>query len=144
MYTVSKGPSKIVAKTRRITQNLDRLETIRDLSRKPMDSIEENLSSTPKAIFHNNGRKSGLQRNHQEAISPHHEEIIRYINESWNHVANTPLEQQSPVHSPSSSPEPSSTLYYVDSPSAIMQNFKPFDLESWWGRRLFHNITKTL
>ncbi|XP_026474392.1 mapk-regulated corepressor-interacting protein 1 [Ctenocephalides felis] len=144
MYTVSKGPSKIVAKTRRITQNLDRLETLRDLSRKPSDTFEENPSSTPKPIFHTNGRKSGSPRNQQEVISPHHEEIIRYINESWNHIANSRFEPYSPVHSASSSPEPASTLYYVDSPNAIMQNFKPFDLESWWGRRLFHNITKTL
>lgn len=23
-------------------------------------------------------------------------------------------------------------------------DFKPFDLESWWGKRLFNNITKSL
>lgn len=38
-----------------------------------------------------------------------------------------------------------SNLYYKDSaPSPVLRDFKPFDLESWWGKRLFHNITKSL
>lgn len=33
---------------------------------------------------------------------------------------------------------------WVEPPSPALNDFKPFDLESWWGRRLFHNITKSL
>lgn len=33
---------------------------------------------------------------------------------------------------------------WVEPPSPALNDFKPFDLESWWGRRLFQNITKSL
>lgn len=36
------------------------------------------------------------------------------------------------------------STYYVGTPSPALNDFKPFDLESWWGRRLFNNITKSL
>lgn len=36
------------------------------------------------------------------------------------------------------------STYYVGTPSPVLNDFKPFDLESWWGRRLFNNITKSL
>lgn len=26
----------------------------------------------------------------------------------------------------------------------IISDFKPFDLETWWGKRLYNNITKSL
>lgn len=35
-------------------------------------------------------------------------------------------------------------LYHNDPPSPALQDFGAFDLESWWGRRLFNNITKSL
>lgn len=35
-------------------------------------------------------------------------------------------------------------MYYTDKPDPRLQDFKPFDLEAWWGRRLYHNITKSL
>lgn len=44
----------------------------------------------------------------------------------------------------SSTSSTSSSIYYVDQPSPILNDFKPFDLESWWGRRLYQNITKSL
>lgn len=38
--------------------------------------------SVPKPVFHCNGKKSMHQRIHQDSITPQHEEIIRYINDS--------------------------------------------------------------
>lgn len=35
-------------------------------------------------------------------------------------------------------------VYHNDPPSPALQDFGAFDLESWWGRRLFNNITKSL
>ncbi|XP_055312689.1 uncharacterized protein LOC129574563 [Sitodiplosis mosellana] len=35
-------------------------------------------------------------------------------------------------------------IYHNDPPSPALDDFGPFDLESWWGRRLFNNITKSL
>lgn len=38
----------------------------------------------------------------------------------------------------------SSTLHYVGRPNQCLSTFKPFDIEAWWGRRLFNNITKNV
>ncbi|XP_063979952.1 MAPK regulated corepressor interacting protein 2-like [Diachasmimorpha longicaudata] len=152
MYTVSKGPSKIVAKTRRgINQNLERLETLRDLTRKA-DPVEEEINDdeisrqAPKPVFNVNGRSklcSTRQQRIQEVITPQHEELIKFVYESWSQVDGNRgrkeiAEQPHEVEGPSS-------LYYNDGePNGILQDFKPFDLESWWGKRLFNNITKSL
>ncbi|XP_077285876.1 MAPK regulated corepressor interacting protein 2 [Arctopsyche grandis] len=147
MYAVSKGPIKIVTKARRgISQNLERLETFRD-SRKSSPSDSTDVITLPKPVFHLNGKKSMHQRIHQDSITPQHEEIIRYIYDTWNQVAECDSEPTSPsdedhVYTVSVAP---SNLYYKDSePSPVLRDFKPFDLESWWGKRLFHNITKSL
>ncbi|XP_034240810.1 MAPK regulated corepressor interacting protein 2 [Thrips palmi] len=144
MYTVSKGPSKIVAKTRRgISQNLERLDTLRD-ARKSTDSKEDQdyVINTPKPVFHMNGKKSNHNRYHQEVISPQHEEIIKFIYDSWTTVCK---ECEVEPQEDGQSPQPPSPVYYNDcEPSELLQDFKPFDLESWWGKRLFNNITKSI
>lgn len=35
-------------------------------------------------------------------------------------------------------------MYYTDKPDPRLKDFKKFDLEAWWGRRLYQNITKSL
>ncbi|XP_015523320.1 MAPK regulated corepressor interacting protein 2 isoform X2 [Neodiprion pinetum] len=149
MYTVSKGPSKIVAKTRRgISQNLERLETLRDLTRKSdPDENHDVTNHVPKPVFHINGKSKFSSQRHlqnQEAITPQHEELIKFVYESWSQVST----QNSESSDGSECPEPCSPgaiVYYNDGePNVVLQDFKPFDLESWWGKRLFHNITKSL
>ncbi|KAL0108762.1 hypothetical protein PUN28_014119 [Cardiocondyla obscurior] len=126
MYTVSKGPSKIVAKTRRgISQNLERLETLRDLTRKTdIEDDHEIICHVPKPVFHVNGKSKFISQRHQmqEVITPQHEELIKFIYECSK----------------------DSIVYYNDGESNNLHDFKPFDLESWWGKRLFNNITKSL
>ncbi|CAK9797055.1 MAPK regulated corepressor interacting protein 2 [Anthophora quadrimaculata] len=149
MYTVSKGPSKIVAKTRRgISQNLERLETLRDLTRKAdPDDDHEITRHVPKPVFHMNGKSKLSSQRHQmqEVITPQHEELIKFVYESWNQV-NTRQRSESSDGSDCSEPSsPNSIVYYNDGePNVTLQDFKPFDLESWWGKRLFNNITKSL
>ncbi|KAF7995477.1 hypothetical protein HCN44_006584 [Aphidius gifuensis] len=144
MYTVSKGPSKIVAKTRRgINQNLERLDTTRDSSKKN-DSTEDTNNDeisrlAQKPVFNVNGKNKFVSQRHrtQEVITPQHEELIKYVHESWSEVED----------SARASEETNSTeaVYYNDGePNDVLQDFKPFDLESWWGKRLFNNITKSL
>ncbi|XP_043484144.1 MAPK regulated corepressor interacting protein 2-like [Leptopilina heterotoma] len=149
MYTVSKGPSKIVAKTRRgINQNLERLETLRDLTRKPdPDDDQDVIRHVPKPVFHMNGKSKLNSQRHQiqEVITPQHEELIKFVYESWSQV-NIRQRNSSSNGSDCSEPSsPSSIVYYNDGePNDILQDFKPFDLESWWGKRLFNNLTKSL
>ncbi|XP_039285317.1 uncharacterized protein LOC111055401 [Nilaparvata lugens] len=70
-----------------ITQNLERLENLRDSARKTVDTEQIEIISVQKPIFHMNGqKKSSISRSQQEAISPQHEEIIKFIFESWNSV----------------------------------------------------------
>ncbi|CAH4006603.1 MAPK regulated corepressor interacting protein 2 [Pieris brassicae] len=149
MYTVSKGPSKIVAKTRRgLSQNLERLDSRKDYNRKSSDSDNDEIISMPKPIFHSNGKKTLHQRIQHSVLTPQHEEMIRYINETWTQTANFDSEPSTPtstIGSGSSSPAPSTSLYYQDDePSPVLQDFKPFDLDTWWGKRLFQNITNSL
>ncbi|CAH2039466.1 unnamed protein product, partial [Iphiclides podalirius] len=149
MYTVSKGPSKIVAKTRRgLTQNLERLDSRKDHNRKSSDSDNGEVLNMPKPVFHSNGKKTIHQRIQHHVITPQHEEIIRYISETWTQTANgdsEPSTPTSPIGSGNSSPAPPTNLYYHDdAPSPVLHDFKPFDLETWWGKRLFQNITNSL
>ncbi|XP_076170006.1 MAPK regulated corepressor interacting protein 2 isoform X2 [Ptiloglossa arizonensis] len=149
MYTVSKGPSKIVAKTRRgISQNLERLETLRDLTRKAdPDDDHEITRNVPKPVFHMNGKSKLSSQRHQlqEVITPQHEELIKFVYESWNQVNTRQRSESSDGSDCSENSNPHSIVYYNDGePNDTLQDFKPFDLESWWGKRLFNNITKSL
>lgn len=146
MYTVSKGPSKIVAKTRRgVSQNFDRLENSRENTRKPAD-VDNNdvITSVPKPIFHNISKRATQIHREQDVISPQHEEIIRYIHDSWSTVCLQYRRHYAVPKEPANN-NVQSIVYYNDGErSPVLQDFKPFDLESWWGKRIFNSITKSL
>ncbi|XP_034659157.1 MAPK regulated corepressor interacting protein 2 [Drosophila subobscura] len=175
MYTISKGPSKIVAKTRRgMVQNFEKFESIKESSRKN-GSFDLNSPGTSE---HNNIPRPFFQQSvskrttptkliEDEVITPQHEEIIRYINDSWNMLVAPNPYDSSTLDKPCEKPvadannnnatnpveciiankpfaTSASAAVWVEPPSPALQDFKPFDLESWWGRRLFQNITKSL
>lgn len=187
MYTVNKGPSKLVAKTRGgLSQNFEKIESIREMSRKcaengAYDLTEMNgprpvFQQTRKTAHHNhhhhnnsyhNGRDhfGGIGATEDEEPSPQHEELVKFIRDSWNSVsfvdsAGTIVEEVSAISPPASShnhqshsikansPPASSSrrlaVYHDEPPSPLLKDFGAFDLESWWGRRLFNNITKSL
>ncbi|XP_046404562.1 MAPK regulated corepressor interacting protein 2-like isoform X1 [Ischnura elegans] len=144
MYTISRGPSKFVAKTRRgLPQKLERLETLRDTTaKKGCDIEEEQVMNGPKPVFHLvNGKRSGpYHRSQQEVITPQHEDLIKFIYDSWNRVCKE-YEDEGGENCHGST----SVIYYEDGePNGVLQDFKPFDLESWWGKRLFNNITNSI
>ncbi|XP_005177191.2 uncharacterized protein LOC101892651 [Musca domestica] len=164
MYTISKGPSKIVAKTRRgISQNFEKFETIKESGRRNNDASSPENLSVPKPVFQTKKICSHPKLVEEEVLTPQHEEIIKYINDSWNIVvaqnpydrspkntnavtidANNNTTAASLIKSSTSPSQTASSLYCVEPPSPVLSDFKPFDLESWWGRRLFNNITKSL
>uniref|UniRef100_A0A1A9W4D3 Protein FAM195A n=1 Tax=Glossina brevipalpis TaxID=37001 RepID=A0A1A9W4D3_9MUSC len=166
MYTVSKGPSKIVAKTRRgLSQNFEKFETIKESSRRNNDSNSPEKNIVPRPVFQTKKFYTHTKIVEEEAITPQHEEIIKYINDSWNIVVAQNPYDRTPSNLPiadannntgnvmtttsltkayTSSAQTASSLYCVEPPSPVLSDFKPFDLESWWGRRLFNNITKSL
>ncbi|CAG9806864.1 unnamed protein product [Chironomus riparius] len=150
MYTISKAPSKLVAtKTRRgLPQNFEKIETIREMSKKSASDNSE--FSVPKPVFqqrksHNYMKSHQHYQQSQEILSPQHEELARYMNESWKLViAENPYDASSDSGSTCSSTSSSSSYtYYVDQPSPSA-DFEPFNLELWWCRRLYQNITKNV
>ncbi|XP_070149951.1 MAPK regulated corepressor interacting protein 2 [Polyergus mexicanus] len=149
MYTVSKGPSKIVAKTRRgISQKLERLDTLRDMTRKTDPEDDHEITrNVPKPVFHMNGKSKLISQRHhmQEDISPQHKELVLYIRQSWNQVSTLQRCECCNGTECTEFCNSNSIVYYNDGePNDSLQDFKPFDLESWWGKRLFNNITKSL
>jgi len=159
MYTISKAPSKLVAtkSTRRgLPQNFEKIETIRESSKK--STSDSNDFSVPKPVFQTSRKSHNYLKSHhhhhqnQEILSPQHEELVRYMNDSWKMVIaenpydapDSPDTSSTCSFSSSTSSSSSSYSYYVDQPSPVLKDFKPFDLESWWGRRLYQNITKSL
>nr|XP_022902123.1 MAPK regulated corepressor interacting protein 2-like isoform X2 [Onthophagus taurus] len=50
-----------------------------------------------------------------------HEDLIRYIHDSWNQVSQE-LDK--------------TAVYYREQENHHLRNFEPFDLEAYWGRRV--------
>lgn len=140
MYALNKGPYNILAKTRRgLPQKLDNLENQREhLGKKPGEAVTADMSS-PRPVFHVNGRRSHMHRNHHEAITPQHEEITTYIHESWKSVNR---EYESTKQS-TDGKVPKVVYYQDNSTNPQLVNFEPFDLELYWGERLLQNIKQS-
>lgn len=141
MYTVTKGHSKIAAKTRRgFTQKLDSLESQRELARKNSDFDSTAEMSSPKPVFHQvNGKQRSNSQRIQPEVTPYHEEIVRYISDDWNKIYRE--YEMNKQQSSETRGAPNITYYQDKSSPSLLQNFKPFDLENWWGKRLFHTLT---
>ncbi|KAJ8924549.1 hypothetical protein NQ315_000698 [Exocentrus adspersus] len=148
MYNI-KGPSKIVTKTttrRGISQTMD---NYRDHNRNRLMESDQYDSTVPKPVFHKDVIKKQSpggpkQETSQENISPQHEEIIKFVHESWNAVCSE-LDQENGDSDDSASPHSEHSIcYYEDEPCLSLQDFKPFDLESWWGKRLYAYITNSV
>lgn len=89
----------------------------------------------------------------QPIPSPQYEELIRYIRDTWNLLSDeseNSAENQAHASSDRSTNhshinrKKKTIVYHNDPPSPELHDFGAFDLESWWGRRLFDNITKSL
>jgi len=147
MYTISKGPSQIVAKTRRgLAQKLESMDSIRDMTRKNSDSDEiessANPVSPPRPVFQavSSKRHCSSHRHHQpEILTRAQQDLIKYVYERWQRVNRELKTTNLPPN------QGSSVTYYQDaSPNPALQDFEPFDLEGWWGRRLYHTLTQSV
>merc|ERR1712071_159199 len=147
MYTISKGPSQIVAKTRRgLAQKLESMDSIRDMTRKSSDLDEIESSATPvcppRPVFQtvSSKRHCSNHRHHKpEILTRAQQDLIKYVYERWQRVNRE-------LKTPNSPPNQSSNVtYYQDaSPNPALQDFEPLDLEGWWGRRLYHTLTQSV
>ncbi|XP_067126361.1 MAPK regulated corepressor interacting protein 2-like [Centruroides vittatus] len=160
MYALSKGPYNVLNRTRRgLTQKLDNLENPRDHPGKKSGDfgITADMSS-PKPVFQPiNDRRSHSHRNHQETITPQHEEITTYIHETgsisflidfvflfslkaWKLI----FREYESTKQTSVDGKVARVVYYQDRNSnQRLKNFEPFDLELYWGERLLQNIKQS-
>ncbi|XP_042234142.1 MAPK regulated corepressor interacting protein 2-like isoform X3 [Homarus americanus] len=129
MYNVSRGPSRIINRTRRdLSQKLESLDQVRELTRKNSvtEDAEHTTMSSPRPVFQSvgGGNKGGRSTNGRaqphDTITPQHEELIRFFND-WNGIA----------------------YYQEKTEHPALQDFKPFDLEAWWGKRIYQNLTQS-
>uniref|UniRef100_A0A8C7X6G9 MAPK regulated corepressor interacting protein 2 n=1 Tax=Oryzias sinensis TaxID=183150 RepID=A0A8C7X6G9_9TELE len=97
-------------------------------------------SPAPKIVFNRlNGRRHscGVPKESQgaaEGFTAAHEENVRFVHEVWQEVEQK-LEdrrESSDHHGP--------VQYTEKTPSAVMKNFVPIDLEEWWAQRFLANI----
>eukprot|EP00094_Tigriopus_californicus_P011673 TCALIF_11278-PA protein Name:"Similar to FAM195A Protein FAM195A (Bos taurus)" AED:0.39 eAED:0.39 QI:0/0.8/0.66/1/0.8/0.66/6/238/174 len=162
------GPTQIVQKTRRgLSQKLEQVDMLRDLTRKPSKKGSKSHKTKPEpgpdktsTDLSNNSPNvvSGLQMNQvptfqsispalkrtqlkstQEQLSPQHEEMVKFVNDRWSIV-----EKEISQSSAQANPSPSLAQYYQEVElSPALRNFEPFDLENWWGKRLYHHLIKT-
>ncbi|KAJ8319219.1 hypothetical protein KUTeg_004310 [Tegillarca granosa] len=91
--------------------------------------------SSPKPTFnhnHVNGKRGGLSRPNSipnDSLPPQHDEIVRFLTESWNKVRR---EMDLP---PQRQTEGGPIIYRDKNPNPVLLDFKPFDLEEYWGQR---------
>jgi len=140
MYTITRGPSKLV--TQRRTGPTQQIESkFADLKLKPTSWLASN-SPPPKIVFNRlNGKRyhsASTQKAESQAdgFTPAHEENVRFVYEAWQEV-----EQKlgdGDVGGPSGGQGP--VQYTEKTPSAAMKNFVPIDLEEWWAQRFLANI----
>ncbi|XP_067672749.1 MAPK regulated corepressor interacting protein 2-like [Haliotis asinina] len=138
MYALSRGPSKIVASTRRgPPKQLDSLES-RDISSKRAPG--EPVMSSPKPVFNVNGKRAHVNRSNsapQEPISQQHEDIVKYLNDAWNKVRHE-------LEVGKKSERENAPLWYKErNPNPRLQGFKAFDLEEFWGKRTLEKLDLT-
>ncbi|KAK3877240.1 hypothetical protein Pcinc_018039 [Petrolisthes cinctipes] len=137
MYKISGIRSR-----RDANQKLENLDQIRELTR---DADQPTMSS-PRPVFQpvGGGGKSGRSTNGrpppQDVITPQHDELIRFFHESWGRVCKELEMGKQNGHDGRGS---GITYYEEKSEHPALHDFKPFDLEAYWGKRLYQNLTQS-
>lgn len=138
MYTITRGPSKLV--TQRRTGPTQQVESkFSDLKLRPTSWLSSN-SPPPKIVFNRlNGKRyhsAAAQKAESpaEGFTPAHEENVRFVYEAWQEV------EQKLGDGGETSNSQGPIQYTEKTPSAVMKNFVPIDLEEWWAQRFLANI----
>ncbi|XP_057699035.1 MAPK regulated corepressor interacting protein 2 [Corythoichthys intestinalis] len=141
MYTITRGPSKLVTQ-RRTTAPTQQIESqFAELKRKPTKWFTSN-TPPPKIVFHRfNGKTYHVPSAQKvnspaEGFTPAHEENVRFVYEAWREVEQKLGDGNDGKSTGSRGP----VQYTEKTPSAVMKNFVPIDLEEWWAERFLANI----
>ncbi|XP_054615315.1 MAPK regulated corepressor interacting protein 2-like [Dunckerocampus dactyliophorus] len=135
MYTITRGPSKLVTQRRTgPTQPLD--NKTNDFKHKQTSWSLPELPA-PKIVFNRpNGKKYHLpppsipaDPQQDGGLTAAHEDNVKFVHEAWQVVVQQEQQTQA-LH------------YEDDSPSPHMDTFVPLDLDEWWAQRFLANIDK--
>ncbi|XP_055220820.1 MAPK regulated corepressor interacting protein 2 [Gorilla gorilla gorilla] len=157
MYTITKGPSKLVAQRRtgptqqqvegRLGELLKCRHPAPPTSQPPRAQPFAQppgpwpLSSPgPRLVFNRvNGRRapstSPSLEGTQETYTVAHEENVRFVSEAWQQV------QQQLDGGPAGEGGPRPVQYVERTPNPRLQNFVPIDLDEWWAQQFLARIT---
>ncbi|KAL7633178.1 UNVERIFIED_CONTAM: hypothetical protein RMT77_016548 [Armadillidium vulgare] len=147
MYNVASawGPSRIVNKTRReFNQKLEKLDILRDLtksnkSKEEMSNLPPQMSNSPKPVFLRTHRMNNVRTNYhhyEPPISSQHQELIKYFNDSWDRVRK---EYDEGKQNAADNRGEGILFYERDTKHPDLENFKPFDLDLYWGKKMYKN-----
>ncbi|XP_049810252.1 MAPK regulated corepressor interacting protein 2-like [Schistocerca nitens] len=85
-----------------------------------------------------NGKRPNSQRMQPDITTPQHDDLIKYICDSWNKVTRE-LENFSQNGSENGKGGPCVLYYAEQDTNPQLKDFEPFDLEAWWGQRVVKN-----
>ncbi|XP_020295854.1 mapk-regulated corepressor-interacting protein 1-like isoform X1 [Pseudomyrmex gracilis] len=123
---------------------MNRTIYIRSVSRERAHKITP-VSRSQTTMTTMNGKKpSSIPSKHQSEAVTQHCELIKYILDSWNSVSRELDMSHSQSHSNSSNHKNGATVTYYQEhePNPHLKNFKPFNLEAYWGQRVVQTITR--
>ncbi|XP_014442495.1 MAPK regulated corepressor interacting protein 2 [Tupaia chinensis] len=152
MYTITKGPSKLVAQRRsgppqqQVEGRLGELLKCRqpppasDPPRAQPPGPWPLSSPGPRLVFSRvNGRRphatSPSLEGTQETYTLAHEENVRFVSEAWQQVE----QQLDGGQAKESGPRP--VQYEERTPNPRLQSFVPIDLDEWWAQQFLARIT---
>lgn len=155
MYTVSKGSSKIINRTRHgISQKLEGLDTVRELTRKSSPDSSPPSSpdiSSPRPVFSRRCHHSASDKHRGSCsshhasgtppaprLSPQHEQLVLFLRHTWRRV-----EQEYEQTQENSGKDMRAAYYKETSTHPDLEGFQPFNLEAWLGLRLYEQLTST-
>lgn len=149
--------NKLFVKTRRtVPQKLDSFDSS---IKKDAQELKQ-FCSIPKPVIHDKRLNQVNGSNVAQEISAQHEAMINYVHSSWRCIKQE-LEysnkQQTPngdSHSTTNSigngsavngSAATNKIKYISgcTTSSIPKNFVPFDLESFWGQRIYQNLLQS-
>ncbi|XP_005081618.1 MAPK regulated corepressor interacting protein 2 isoform X4 [Mesocricetus auratus] len=157
MYTITKGPSKLVAQRRtgptqqQVESRLSELLKCRQpapptaLPAREQSSAQYQgpwplASPGPRLVFNRvNGRRplttpTSLEGT-QETYTLAHEENVRFVSEAWQQV------ERQLGGGPADESGPRPVQYVESTPDPRLQNFVPIDLDEWWAQQFLARIT---
>merc|ERR1711976_34363 len=144
MGPLTRGPAKLATKAalRGSSQQIEEFESRECILRR--DPLGQAVMSSPKAVF--NGRRHYSPRGGQptslnsgnmlaqEAMTPQHEENVRYIYDAWMRI------QHEMQYSHRQGREALGPVYYQEKDPVTNNDFEPVDLDQWLADRMYEKI----